>query len=97
MSFVSGLICRECERTYPTEPLNVCDFCFGPLEVVYDYDSIFEVISHQRIARGPLTIWRYKDLLPVEGEDPVDIMAGYTPLIRARNLGKLLGLHNLYI
>ena len=97
MAFVSGLRCRECSREYPSEALNVCDFCFGPLEVVYDYATIAEVVSHDRIAAGPLSIWRYHDLLPASGEDPVDIMAGYTPLLKARNLGQQLGLNNLYI
>jgi threonine synthase len=75
----------------------VCDFCFGPLEVVYDYATISEVISRDRITQGPLSIWRYQDLLPASGEDPVDIMAGFTPLMKARNLGERLGLRNLYI
>ena len=97
MAFVSGLRCRECSREYPGEALNVCDFCFGPLEVVYDYATISEVVSRDRIAAGPLSIWRYHDLLPASGEDPVDIMAGFTPLLKARNLGERLGLKNLYI
>ena len=97
MAFVSGLRCRECSREYPGEALNVCDFCFGPLEVVYDYATISEVVSRDRIAAGPLSIWRYHDLLPASGEDPVDIMAGFTPLLKARNLGDRLGLKNLYI
>ena len=97
MAFVSGLRCRECSREYPGEALNVCDFCFGPLEVVYDYATIAEVVSHDRIAAGPLSIWRYHDLLPASGDDPVDIMAGFTPLLKARNLGERLGLKNLYI
>ena len=97
MAFVSGLRCRECSREYPGEALNVCDFCFGPLEVVYDYATISEVVSRDRIAAGPLSIWRYHDLLPASGDDPVDIMAGFTPLLKARNLGERLGLKNLYI
>ena len=97
MAFVSGLKCRECGREQPADPLNVCDFCFGPLEVVYDYATISEVVSRDRIEAGPLSIWRYADLLPADGDDPVDIMAGYTPLIKAKNLGKRLGLNNLYI
>jgi len=97
LAFVSGLRCRECSREYPGEALNVCDFCFGPLEVVYDYATISEVVSRDRIAAGPLSIWRYHDLLPASGEDPVDIMAGFTPLLKARNLGERLGLKNLYI
>ena len=97
MAFVSGLRCRECSREYPAEALNVCDFCFGPLEVVYDYDTISELITNDRIAKGPPSIWRYQDLLPASGEDPVDIMAGYTPLLKAPNLGRRLGLNNLYL
>ena len=97
MAFVSGLRCRECSREYPGEALNVCDFCFGPLEVVYDYATISEVVSHDRITAGPLSIWRYQDLLPASGDDPVDIMAGFTPLLKAHNLGERLGLKNLYI
>ena len=97
MAFVKGLKCRECGREYPGDPLNVCDFCFGPLEVIYDYVTIAEVVNHQRIGEGPLSIWRYQDLLPASAVDPVDIMAGYTPLLKARNLGKRLGLNNLYI
>ena len=97
MAFVNGLKCRECDREYPSEALNVCDFCFGPLEVVYDYATISEVISRDSIAKGPLSIWRYRDLLPADSDDPVDIMAGFTPLVKARNLGKKLGLNNLYI
>ena len=64
MAFVTSLRCRECKRDYPVEPLNVCDFCFGPLEVIYDYDAISRVISRQSIIEGPLSLWRYKDLLP---------------------------------
>ena len=97
MPYVSGLKCRECSREYPAEALNVCDFCFGPLEVEYDYNAISEVINTDRISQGPLSIWRYQDLLPASGEHPVDIMAGFTPLLKAPNLGKRLGLNNLYI
>ena len=97
MAFVSALRCRSCGREYPVEPLNVCDMCFGPLEVVYDYDAIARVISRERISTGPLSMWRYQDLLPVDAEAAVDINAGFTPLIRCRNLGKVLGLENLYV
>ena len=97
MAFVTGLRCRECGRDYPSEPINVCDFCFGPLETAYDYDSIARIISPERIASGPPSMWRYQDLLPVDGRDAVDINAGFTPLLKAKNLGKLLGLDNLYV
>ena len=65
LSRVKSLKCRECEEEYPIEPINVCEFCFGPLEVNYDYDLIRKNISKDKIKSGPLTIWRYKDLLPI--------------------------------
>ncbi len=97
MSNVKSLRCRECGSDYPVEPQYVCDFCFGPLEVDYDYDAVARVISRERINKGPLTMWRYHDLLPVDAEMALDMNTGFTPLIRAKNLGRLLGLNNLYI
>ncbi len=97
MAYVTALKCRECGREYPVEPLNVCEFCFGPLEVAYDYEAIRKVLSKEQISKGPPTMWRYAPLLPVDGENAVDLHAGLTPLLKANNLGKLLGLDNLYI
>ncbi len=59
MSFAKALRCRECGREYPIAPSHVCEFCFGPLEVVYDYDGIKSKISRESIARGPASMWRY--------------------------------------
>ena len=97
MSFVKALRCRECGQSYPVQALHVCEFCFGPLEVAYDYDAIKANISRESIAKGPATIWRYKDLLPAEGTDYVDLGAGFTPLVRADRLAAALGLGELYL
>ena len=97
VSNVKGLFCKECGREYPAEPLNVCDFCFGPLEVTYDYEAIARAVSRDKIANGPRSIWRYEDLLPADAENAVDINAGFTPLIRAKNLARALGLDELYL
>ena len=97
MGYVTGLRCRGCGRDYPAEPLNVCEFCFGPLEVVFDYQAIGRALTRESIAQGPLTMWRYKPLLPVDGEDVIDIHGGFTPLVKAKNLGTLLGLDELYL
>ncbi|WBL35595.1 pyridoxal-phosphate dependent enzyme [Tepidiforma flava] len=97
MSFAKNLRCRECHREYPLEARHVCDFCFGPVEVTYDYDAIRKAVSRERIERGPASLWRYRDYLPCDAESAIDIGAGFTPLIRAKNLGKALGLNNLYI
>ncbi|MCH8065721.1 MAG: threonine synthase [Chloroflexi bacterium] len=97
MSFANALRCRECKREYPLDPIYVCDFCFGPLEVAYDYDAMREAVSRDSIERGPLSVWRYADLLPCDADLAVDIQAGYTPLLKADRLGTELGLRNLYI
>ena len=91
MSFAKNLKCRECGRVYPLDPLHVCEFCFGPLEVFYDYEALARTLTRERIERGPLTMWRYADLLPCAAERVVDIGTGYTPLLRAAHLGRLLG------
>jgi threonine synthase len=78
------------------EPLNLCDFCFSPLEVVYDYKAMSRGVSKEKIADGPPSMWRYRELLPIDG-DVVDIGTGFTPLVRAENLGSELGLDQLYI
>lgn len=96
--YIEGLKCRECGREYPISPSHVCEFCFGPLEVVYNYKAIKKAISRAKISAGPLSIWRYVDLLPVNPESRrIDLGVGYTPLIRAENLGKRLGIKDLYI
>ncbi len=97
MDFVSGLRCRECGRTYPAEALHVCDFCFGPLEVIYDYERVASTMTRERVAAGPRSIWRYADLLPVSDSTPVDLGAGFTPLVRADRLAAELGLGELWI
>ena len=97
MAHVLSLRCRECSREYPVEPLNVCEFCFGPLEVVYDYAAINSGASRERIEAGPRSMWRYADFLPVDYNPRIDINAGFTPLIRSRNLADELGLDELYI
>lgn len=97
MSFARALRCRECGREYDLKAIHVCEFCFGPLEVDYDYDAIKRVISRESIERGPRSIWRYRDLLPCDAEHAVDLGVGFTPLIKAENLGRYLGLRQLYI
>ncbi len=94
---VLGLQCRECGQDYPIEPIHVCDFCFGPLEVRYDYELLSRTVTRESIERGPLSIWRYRDLLPVERLADTGWRVGFTPLQPAPNLGKALGLHDLWI
>jgi threonine synthase len=97
MTFATNLRCRECSREYPLAPRHVCEYCFGPVEVTYDYHGIKRAVSREKIERGPASLWRYADLLPAGEEFRVDLGAGFTPLLKANNLGRRLGLNNLYI
>src|SRR5574337_1512808 len=91
MGLVKGLKCRECGRPYPADPLHVCEYCFGPLEVDYDYDALRGSLTRKTIEAGPPSIWRYQALLPIEGEPVVGKHCGMTPLVRANNLARALG------
>jgi threonine synthase len=72
--------------------------CFGPLDAVYDYDALKKVVSRQRIEAGPKSMWRYRDLLPIEDSTSVVTLGeGLTPLVKADRLGEELGLRNLYL
>src|SRR5688500_7628790 len=97
MAQMKALVCRECGKEYPTKAIHVCEMCFGPLEVKYNYDEIKKTISRKKIEEGPHSMWRYLDLLPVEGATLVGPPAGSTPRGRAKNLGAYLGLDELYI
>lgn len=97
MGHVRGLKCRECGREYPVEPIYVCEFCFGPLEVVYDYKSIKKTLTRKNIEKREKSLWRYKELLPIDGEPQVGLKSGFTPLIKAERLAKELGVRDLYI
>jgi threonine synthase len=97
MSFVQGLRCRECARPYPAEALHFCEWCFGPLEVAYDYERIAATVTRDSIARGPNSIWRYADLLPADAAGAVSLGGGFTPLVRADRLAAELGLGEVWI
>lgn len=97
MSFVTGLKCRECGQDYPKEPLHVCETCFGPLEVVYDYKQIKKSLTREAILSRPGNLWRYRELLPIDGEPKAGLYSGFTPLIRADRLAETLGVKELYL
>ena len=96
-SFFTGLKCRECGKKYPKEPLYVCEYCFGPLEIDYDYDAIKSVLSKEVIASRLPSMWRYRELLPVEKEPVVGFHVGYTPLIRTNRLAQRLGVREVWV
>ncbi|GIW41212.1 MAG: threonine synthase [Candidatus Binatia bacterium] len=97
MGYVTGLRCRECGQRYEQAPLHVCDTCFGPLEVTYDYDRVRAVLRRETIEARPRNLWRYAELLPIEGEPSVGLHSGWTPLVRAERLARVLGVEELYV
>ena len=97
MGHVKGLKCRECGREYAIDPIYVCEFCFGPLEVAYDYTEIQRSLTRKKIEERPMTLWRYRELLPVDGEPQVGLDSGFTPLVRADRLAREIGMDELYI
>lgn len=97
MGYIKGLKCRECDREYHVDPIYVCEFCFGPLEVVYDYEKIKQSLTRDKIQSRPHNLWRYRELLPIDGEPFDAFHSGFTPLVKADNLAKLLGVKELYI
>ncbi len=92
-----GLKCRECGRTYPKEVVFVCEYCFGSVEVDYDYDAIRRVLTKDALERRPRSLWRYRELLPIEGEPTAGLSSGFTPFIRSERLARVLGVRELYL
>ena len=97
MTTIKGLKCRECHRAYKAEAIYVCEFCFGSLEVDYDYEALKKTVTRKRIESGPPSLWRYRDLLPLDKEPTVGFYSGFTPLVRASRLADELGVKELYI
>jgi threonine synthase len=95
--FVLGLACRECGNTYPKQAVHVCELCFGPLEITYDYAAIGKALTRAKIESRPATMWRYAELLPLDGPPTVGLHTGMTPLLRAQRLGERLGIADLWL
>ncbi|MGE5174705.1 MAG: threonine synthase [Betaproteobacteria bacterium] len=97
MTYVKGLRCVECGREYKIDPVYVCEFCFGPLEVTYDYERIKKDMTKQKIESRPHHMWRYRELLPIDGEPITGFDSGFTPLMKAKNLAKAWGVKEIFI
>jgi threonine synthase len=97
MSTVIGLKCRECGADYPKVAAHVCETCFGPLEVVYDYKAVARCMTRAVVESRPLNLWRYRELLPIDGEPTVGLHSGFTPLVRADRLARALGVQELWV
>ena len=96
-AFFDALKCKECGAEYEPKAIHVCEYCFGPLEVSYNYDALRRHVTRETIQAGPLSIWRYRPFLPVAGDNLIDVGTGMTPLVKAHRLARRLGIKNLYI
>src|SRR6267378_1608459 len=91
------LRCRECGKSWGNQPRSVCDDCFSPLEVFYDYDAIRCTFTRQQIAARAPNMWRYAELLPLPENYSPTLPIGFTPLLNAPRLGERLGTKNLFL
>ena len=92
-----SLSCRVCETEHPLEANGSCRRCFGPLDPVYDWDEVRASLTRERLAAGPLNIWRYADLLPVSAPDEPRLAPGFTPLVPAPRLAADIGVGELWL
>ena len=91
------LRCRECGKTWGNQPRSICDDCFSPLEVAYDYDAVRAQFTRDNIAQRPPNIWRYSELLPLPAGHQAMLPVGFTPLLSAPHLAKVFGARKLWI
>ena len=91
------LRCRECSKTWGNQPRSICDECFSPLEVSYDYDAVRADFTREKIAQRPPNMWRYSELLPLPEGYQARFPVGFTPLLNAPSLGKEIGVRKLCI
>ncbi|HEX3323139.1 MAG TPA: threonine synthase [Terriglobales bacterium] len=89
------LRCRECGKTWGNQPRSICDDCFSPLEVQYDYAAI--QITREQIAQRAPNMWRYAELLPLPADFHAKLPVGFTPLLSATQLGERIGAGRLCI
>ncbi len=91
------LRCRECHKSWGNQPRSICDDCFSPLEVFFDYGEARGTLTRDRIADRAPTMWRYAELLPLPEKFSPVLPVGFTPLLPALRIGKRLGATNLWI
>jgi threonine synthase len=94
---LTALQCKECGSRYALESSYVCESCFGPLEIEYDFSKLDARVARDRIEGGPPNIWRYSDFLPFESPVDSNLAAGVSPLLKADNLARALGIGEVWV
>jgi len=97
VSNLQGLRCKECGTEYELEARYVCEQCFGPLEVAYDFSGIDAAEAKRKIQAGPAGIWRYADFLPFDERPKDPLEPGLTPLVKADRLAERLGIGEVWV
>jgi threonine synthase len=97
MSRVIALRCKECGKEQAKEPVAACAECWGGLEPLYDLDEVRRTFTPETIASRPRDLWRYRELLPLDGEPTVGRGTGFTPLLAVPRLGRRLGIADLWV
>src|SRR5579863_8555801 len=96
-TYTYELRCRECGKAWSNQPRSICEDCFSPLEVNFDYESIRPRISRELIASRAPNIWRYRELLPLPAGFEPTLPVGFTPLLQAPQLGAKIGSRKLLV
>jgi len=91
------LRCRECGKTWGNQPRSICDACFSPLEVSYDYDAVRAEFTREKISQRAPNMWRYSELLPLPEDYRPSLSVGFTPLLSAPHLAQQIGAHKLFL
>jgi threonine synthase len=94
---IYALRCRECGKSWGNQPRSICEDCFSPLEVSYDYGAARGQFTREKIAQGPPSMWRYSALLPLPEHYQPSVPAGFTPLLQAPHLARQWGVKNLFL
>jgi threonine synthase len=97
VGYAIGLECRECGKRHAKEPIAACSECWGALQPVYDVERVCRTFTRETIASRPRDLWRYRELLPLDGDELVGRGTGFTPLLPAPRLGRRLGIRELWI
>ena len=92
-----ALRCRECGKSWGNQPRSICEDCFSPLEIFYDYQVARGTFTRENISNGPPSMWRYSALLPLPADYVPAVPAGFTPLLKAPQLARQWGAKNLYL
>jgi len=91
------LRCRECDKSWGNQARSICEDCFSPLEVFYDYDAVRGQLTRELISSRPPNLWRYAELLPLPPDFQPSLPAGFTPLLAAPRLAEAWGAKRVFL